>query len=103
MQAVEPEQALFKKHVMPTAELRQWRNVGCNRCFGTGYADRVCISEVLDIDDDIRALITPDANAGAIEKAACSKGMTTMIVDGFNKCQAGVTTPEEVRRVALDI
>jgi general secretion pathway protein E len=99
----EPEQAVFKKYLSSAQGLRQWRKVGCNRCFGTGYVDRVCISEVLDVDDDVRALITPEANAGAIEKVACRKGMTTMIVDGFNKCQAGTTTPEEVRRVALDI
>lgn len=101
----EPELALFKQRceLSPGQELRQWRKVGCNRCFGTGYTDRVCISEVLDVDDEIRHLIKPDANGGEIEKAACRKGMTTMIVDGFTKCQTGLTTPEEVRRVALDI
>jgi general secretion pathway protein E len=80
----------------------QWESVGCDRCFGTGYSDRIVISEVLDVDDEIRGLIRPDVNPGDIEAAACRKGMTTMIVDGYSKCEQGLTTPEEVRRVALD-
>jgi general secretion pathway protein E len=80
-----------------------WRAVGCDRCFGTGYNDRLVISEVLDVDDEIRDLIVPNARPAAIEEAACRKGMTTMVEDGLTKCMAGLTTPEEVRRVALDI
>ena len=101
----EPELSLFVKKgaIMPPDGLRQWREVGCNRCFGTGYADRQAISEVLDVDDEIRSLIKPDVDVSAVEQAARRKGMTTMIIDGFNKCQAGLTTPAEVRRVALDI
>jgi general secretion pathway protein E len=85
------------------APQRLWRAVGCDRCFGTGYSDRLVISEVLDVDDEIRDLIVPNARPAAIEEVACRKGMTTMVSDGLTKCQAGLTTPEEVRRVALDI
>jgi general secretion pathway protein E len=101
----EPELSLFLKKGarMPEGGLRQWREVGCNRCFGTGFADRQAISEVLDVDDEMRALIKPDADLAAIELAARAKGMTAMLIDGFNKCQAGLTTPAEIRRVALDI
>ncbi len=80
----------------------QWQRTGCDRCFGTGYSDRLVITEVLDVDDEIRALIKPDASPADIEAAACRKGMTTMIFDGYDKCLKGFTTPEEVRRVALD-
>lgn len=80
-----------------------WRAVGCDRCFGTGYSDRLVISEVLDVDDEVRDLIVPNARPAAIEEVACRKGMTTMVTDGLTKCYAGLTTPEEVRRVALDI
>lgn len=82
---------------------KRWRAVGCSRCYGTGYADRMVISEVLDIDEELRDLIRPDARSADIEKLACRKGMTTMISDGLTKCQHGFTTLEEVRRVALDI
>ena len=80
-----------------------WRAVGCDRCYGTGYNDRVVIAEVLDVDDEIRSLIQPNARPSAIEDIARRRGMTKMVTDGLMKCNAGVTTPEEVRRVALDI
>lgn len=82
---------------------KRWRNVGCSRCYGSGYADRMVISEVLDVDEEIRELIRPNARPAEIEKLACRKGMTTMVSDGLTKCRNGFTTLEEVRRVALDI
>jgi general secretion pathway protein E len=81
---------------------RLWRAAGCDRCMGTGFNDRTVISEVLDVNEDVRALIQPDARPGDIQAAACRGGMTTMVHDGLAKCLQGVTTPEEVRRVALD-
>jgi len=101
----EPDLALFRRLGRDPAEpgsRLQWQSTGCDRCFGTGYSDRIVISEVLDIDDEIRGLIRPDASPADIEAAACAKGMTSMIVDGYSKCQQGLTTPEEVRRVAID-
>jgi general secretion pathway protein E len=80
-----------------------WRAVGCERCFGSGYSGRIVIAEVLSVDDEIRQLIQPNARTAEIEAAARRKGMTTMIGDGLVKCRSGITTQEEVRRVALDI
>jgi general secretion pathway protein E len=80
-----------------------WHASGCDRCFGTGYNDRIVISEVLDIDDEIRELIQPNARSATIEETACRKGMATMVSDGLKKCQEGLTTIEEVRRVAVDV
>jgi general secretion pathway protein E len=104
-EAAEPDFALFRRMGRDPSgaetELR-WQSVGCDRCYGTGYADRIVISEVLDVDDEIRELIRPDASPAEIEAAASRKGMTTMIMDGYAKCEQGLTTPEEVRRVALD-
>ena len=61
------------------------------------------ISEVLNVDDEIRELIQPNARPSTIEEAARRKGMVTMDLDGLKKCQDGLTTIEEVRRVVLDI
>jgi general secretion pathway protein E len=100
------ELALFERRAhllsgaMPT---RLWRAVGCDRCAGTGYSDRVVLSEVLDVDEGIRDLIQPNARPAAIEELACRNGMTTMVADGLKKCQEGMTTLDEVRRVVLDI
>lgn len=79
-----------------------WRAVGCERCFGTGYADRSVISEILVIDDAVRALIKPGHAPGEIEAAARRNGMLTMWDDGMRQCQQGITSVEEVRRVAAE-
>ncbi len=84
-------------------ENRHWSAVGCERCFGTGYSGRLVIAEVLSVNDEIRQLIQPNAQTAMIEAAARKSGMTTMIMDGLAKCRSGVTTQEEVRRVALDV
>jgi general secretion pathway protein E len=82
---------------------QEWQAIGCARCYGTGYSDRLVISEVLDVDEDVRELIQPNARTAAIEEMACRKGMTTMVMDGHKKCRDGITTLDEVRRVALDV
>src|SRR5690606_11653625 len=77
-----PDPALFRRlNLDPSLPeyRRQWQRVGCDRCFGTGYSDRLVITEVLDVDDEIRALIKLDASPADIEAAACRKGMSTMI------------------------
>lgn len=79
-----------------------WRAVGCGRCFGTGYADRSVISEILVIDDAVRALIKPGHAPGEIEAAAKRNGMLTMWDDGMRQCQQGITSVDEVRRVAAE-
>jgi general secretion pathway protein E len=55
------------------------------------------------VDDEIRALIQPGMSTGELAKAAKQRGMSTMLDDGMKKCREGLTTPDEVRRVALDV
>ena len=72
---------------------------GCKECDGTGYKSRIGIHEVLDINDDIRALIVGRADASQIRIQAVKNGMRTMIEDGLLKAHAGITTIEEVLRI----
>ena len=90
-------------HRCRAARAGLWRAVGCERCSRTGYSDRLVIAEVLDVDDEVRALIQPDTRPAQLEEVALRQGMSTMVADGLRKCREGLTTPEEVRRVALDI
>jgi general secretion pathway protein E len=76
-----------------------WKAVGCDHCSGTGYLGRAAIFELLIVDDALRRLIKPDVSAEIVMKAAKSKGMATMLADGFAKCCEGVTTVEELGRV----
>jgi general secretion pathway protein E len=71
----------------------------CERCGGTGYRGRLGVFELLQIDEQIRSLITSSTDSNAIDKVAMAAGMTTMFDDGVAKCRAGVTSAAEVLRV----
>ncbi len=79
-----------------------WKAVGCDHCSGTGYLGRAAIFELLIVDDALRRLIKPDVSAETVMKAAKSKGMATMLADGFAKCCEGITTVEELGRVVAE-
>jgi len=72
---------------------------GCQECDGTGYKSRIGIHEVLEVDDNIRALIVGRADAAQIKNQAIKSGMKTMVEDGLAKAHAGITTIEEVIRI----
>jgi general secretion pathway protein E len=79
-----------------------WRPRGCERCGGSGFLGRTSIVEVLEINDEIRRLMRRDVMTREVEDAAVRAGMSTMALDGIRKCRAGVTTPDEVRRVTVE-
>ena len=73
--------------------------VGCERCSGTGYRGRNGVFEIIEMNEEVRSLISATANSDAIERAALRGGMTTMLDDAVAKCRAGVTSPAEALRV----
>jgi type IV pilus assembly protein PilB len=75
---------------------------GCDKCNGTGYRNRLGIHEVLEINDEVRELIVSRASANLIKQSAIKNGMTTMLQDGLQKAQQGVTTIEEVLRIIYE-
>ena len=77
------------------------RAVGCAACGGSGYAGRVALLEFLRVDDAIARLILTRADTGAIAAAAVARGDSSLMQDGLAKVQAGLTTVEEVLRVAV--
>ncbi|MBI2029458.1 type II/IV secretion system protein [Candidatus Gottesmanbacteria bacterium] len=79
-----------------------YRGKGCNECANTGYLGRVGIFEVLPVSEKIGHLILQRASSQDIEKQAISEGMITMKQDGYLKVVEGVTSIEEVLRVAQD-
>ncbi|TVQ93263.1 MAG: type II secretion system protein GspE [Chromatiaceae bacterium] len=73
---------------------------GCKACNGTGYRGRLVIAEVLLMTDRIRQAVLGHATATEIHRIAVEEGMRTMYRDGLRKAAAGLTTIEEVLRVA---
>lgn len=72
---------------------------GCDRCGGSGYRGRNGVFEVIEMNEEVRALIGRGTNASEIERAALRGGLTTMLDDAVAKCRAGVTSPTEALRV----
>lgn len=68
-----------------------------------GYAGRAGLYEAIEVDDDIQKLIVSHATSSDIMRVAKEKGTVTMRQDGMLKALSGITTIEEVNRVASDL
>lgn len=68
-----------------------------------GYKGRAGLYETIEVDEDIQKMIVSHATAAEIMRLARSKGTVTMRQDGILKALSGITTMEEVNRVASDI
>lgn len=68
-----------------------------------GYAGRAGLYEAIDVDEDIQKLIISHATSAEVMRVAKEKGTVTMRQDGILKALSGITTLEEVNRVASDL
>ena len=73
---------------------------GCAYCNGMGFKGRVGIFEAFLIDDEMEKFILTSPPISALKEKAIKGGMTTMKEDGLMKVLDGITTLEEVERVA---
>jgi general secretion pathway protein E len=76
------------------------RGRGCPTCRGTGYRGRTGIFELLVITEDMKQAFLRGPDPAALRALAAEQGMRTLRQDGWAKVQAGITTVEEVLRVA---
>ena len=67
-----------------------------------GYAGRAGLYEVMDVTEEIQNLIVARSTSAEIQRKAVEQGMITMRQDGYLKALQGITTIEEVNRVAAD-
>jgi len=67
-----------------------------------GYSGRAGLYEVMDVTTEIQNLIISHATSSEIQRKAVEQGMITMRQDGYLKALQGITTIEEVNRVAAD-
>ena len=77
-----------------------YKSVGCQHCSQTGYLGREMISEILSINDHIASIVANNASKEELKKAAYDEGFIDMFHDGVIRAANGVTTIEEVYRVA---
>jgi len=76
------------------------RGKGCNHCQRNGYRGRTGIHEMMTISPKIREMIFDAKSNADIRRVAINQGMKTLYIDGLEKALKGVTTLEEVFRVA---
>lgn len=67
-----------------------------------GYSGRAGLYEVMDVTEEIQNLIVKRSTSAEIQRMAIAQGMVTMRQDGYLKSLQGITTLEEVNRVAAD-
>ncbi len=77
------------------------RGRGCEACRHTGFKGRTGIFELMTVNDEIAELIVRRAPLADIREAAKANGMKELREDGLDKILAGVTTPEEVKKVVF--
>lgn len=73
---------------------------GCLECRDTGYLGRVGIYEIMPLSQNLKNLITGSADIDQVRKQAYKEGMRSLRLSGAQKIAAGLTTIEEVMRVA---
>ncbi len=79
-----------------------FRGAGCEVCFGSGYTGRLGIFELMELNEEIRALIMKNEDAVKITHAATRNGMRHLREDGWLKVANGMTTVDEVMRVTQE-
>ena len=77
------------------------RGTGCTHCNGTGYRGRIAVHEIVTIDRNIRRMISRGAETEEIEAYAREQqGMRTLKEKGLELVKQGITTPEELIKIA---
>ena len=76
--------------------------IGCNSCDQTGYRGRIGIYEIMKITTDLKIAIAKKANADQLQKLAIAHGMHTLRMSAANCVLSGVTSINEMNRIALD-
>lgn len=96
-----PKEAYAKiAHLLPE-NMVFYEGKGCERCRGTGFHGRLGITEILIIDDEIRAMLIGGKTSLDIARHACkSQGMRLLFEDAIDKMAQGLTTLTEVYRVS---
>ncbi|HOC96229.1 MAG TPA: GspE/PulE family protein [bacterium] len=93
-----PEASGFKVDIN---NLHFYHGRGCDKCHGIGYKGRIGLYEIMDMNEEIEKIIlSGNVSEYELEKIAINHGMLKVVQDGLLKATQGITTVEEVFRVA---
>jgi len=82
------------------ANTKFYIGTGCKECNDSGYMDREMICEVLSVNEEITSLIAQGASNDLIRKQAIKDGFIDIYENGINKAIEGITSLDEILRVA---
>jgi len=94
------EQALTRGVVPPLTRVREGR--GCAQCADSGYRGRGAITELLVLDDTLRAAFVRGASLDQLRAAVRAQGVLSLQHDGWRAVRDGRTTIAEVTRVVSE-
>ena len=98
---IEPDE--YQRNVLDLKEGEEveiYEAVGCEECNNTGYRGRIAVYEIMSINREIRDLIAKNENADVIKEAALRNGMKTLRMNCARVVKNGVTTIDEMLRIA---
>jgi type IV pilus assembly protein PilB len=78
-----------------------WRPQGCRSCGGTGYRGRLALHEVMPVTEEIERLTVARVSAHEVGRTAVAEGMRVLRSDGLAKAAEGLTSVQDVLRVAI--
>jgi len=84
-------------------EMHFYRGKGCDHCYETGYRGQIAVFEIISVSPALAHMILQGSSAPAILEKAKAEGMSTMMEDGVQKAKQGITTLDEVVRVAYTV
>ena len=91
---------ILDEYEISSNEITLYKGEGCPYCKDTGYKGRIAIFELIVMTENIRDLISKNVTTGKLRQAAISEGMCQLREDGIKKVCEGITTIDEVLRVA---
>jgi len=93
------ELEIFEKYnIKPNTKVK--KAVGCPSCNFKGYSGRIGLFEILPISKELETLISQNESLDKIENTALKQGLKPLIVSGLEAVNKGITTLEEVLKVA---
>ncbi len=95
-----PKDFPFQK--MMDEKIDVFQPVGCRECRQTGYQGRIALYELLVADEDIRLMASMGRQSQEIKAAARKAGMMTLRENGWRKVLQGITSIDEVIRMAKE-
>lgn len=81
-------------------QITLYRGKGCSSCGASGYAGRTAIYEIIDVNPELEELILTNPSSQEVWQLARKQGIKTLFEDGLTKVENGITTLQELLRVA---